>query len=80
MIGKTIASTIIISQFYLIVYSFLFCYKIVTWHILDDPDKKSTFLRKHMESESEIRDMLKTPKYKTAAELVSGIYDFFNKL
>jgi len=29
-----------------------------------------------MESESEIRDMLKTPKYKTAAELVSGIYDF----
>ncbi|KAL5241787.1 hypothetical protein ACI65C_009197 [Semiaphis heraclei] len=36
---------------------------------LDDPEEKSKFLGKHMESESEIRDMLKTPKYKTAAEL-----------
>lgn len=30
LVGKTIVSTIIISQFYLIVYSFLFYYKIVT--------------------------------------------------
>jgi len=36
---------------------------------LDDPEKKSKFLRKHLESESEIRDMLKTPEPKTAAEL-----------
>jgi len=39
----------------------------------DDPENKSKILRKHMESESEIRDMLKTPEYKTAADLVSKI-------
>lgn len=39
----------------------------------DDPEKKSKFLRKHMESESEIRDMIKTPEYKTAVDLVSKI-------
>jgi len=47
---------------------------------LDDPEKKSKFLRKHMESESEIRDMLKTPKYKTAAELVSENHNLRNNL
>lgn len=38
---------------------------------IDDPQKKSKFLRKNLESESDIRDMLKPPKSKTAAELVS---------
>jgi len=33
-----------------------------------------------MESESEIRDMLKTPESKTAAELVSGNNALFNNL
>lgn len=33
-----------------------------------------------MESESDIRDMLKTPKYKTAADLVSKNIDSFNNL
>jgi len=47
---------------------------------IDDPEKKSKFLRKHMESESEIRDMLKTPKYKTAADLVSKNHYLFNNL
>jgi len=46
----------------------------------DDPEEKSKFLRKHMESESEIRDMLKPPKYKTAAELVSENHDLFKNL
>lgn len=38
---------------------------------IDDPQQKSKLLRKHLESESDIRDMLKPPKPKTAAELVS---------
>lgn len=40
-------------------------------HVVDDPQAKTKFLRKHLESESEIRDMLKIPEPKTAAELVS---------
>lgn len=47
-------------------------------YVVDDPEKKSKFLRKHLESESEIREMLKPPKPKTAAELVSEIKIFFN--
>lgn len=48
------------------------------FYVLDDPEKKSTFLRKYLESESEIRDMLKAPKSKTAAELVSKNHEFLN--
>lgn len=61
---------------------YILCRKIVSWHILyiDDPEKKSKFLQKHMESESEIRDMLKTPKYKTAAELVSENHYLFQNI
>ncbi|VVC37672.1 Hypothetical protein CINCED_3A025900 [Cinara cedri] len=36
---------------------------------LDDPELKSKYLRTHLESESEIRNMLKPPKPVTAAEL-----------
>lgn len=45
-------------------------------NVVDDPEKKIKFLRKHLESESEIREMLKPPKSKTAAELVSEIKTF----
>lgn len=48
---------------------------IIVWpfycRFIDDPQAKSKFLRKHLESESEIRSMLKIPEPKTAAELVS---------
>lgn len=50
----------------------LYIYKyIIIIYIIDDPQKKLQFLRKHLESESDIREMLKPPKPKTAAELVS---------
>lgn len=39
--------------------------------VIDDSQAKSKFLRKHLESESEIRGMLKIPEPKTAAELVT---------
>lgn len=48
----------------------------ILFYVIDDPEKKSKFLRKHLESESEIRNMLKAPKSKTAAELVSKIHEF----
>ncbi|XP_025410884.1 DNA repair protein RAD51 homolog 3-like [Sipha flava] len=37
---------------------------------LDDSQQKSKYLRKHLESESDIRDMLKVPKPMCAAELL----------